>query len=303
MLFSKFRIFKFSEAFELSDQQIADMLSASLFKRIERPQVQSSGFVNPFTLYPDKPVYSRSGFVLLTLRVDSKPIPASAVKAKVKQRVKEAEKRNNGEKLAKEEKEAIKEQVTSEMIANFPMEFVKTKHIYALFLREEQVLLVNSTSSSDIELILGSIRGAFGSLPVMDFETLSAPMLVMSSWLQNEKAASSFEILDECQMRDVSDEKGAVVQFKKHDLSATEVVSHLDNGMGVSMLSLLWNDSLKFKLRSDLAITGVAYSDILKESLKERSSDGGASKSFDAEIFTFTENAAMLIPSLETAFG
>lgn len=304
MIFSKIRFYKLSDDFSIDEKSLSDSISPFIFKKIDKNQVSSHGFVNPFTQYPDKPVYGVGDGFLLTIREDSKPIPASALKRKVSFRIKELEKSKGGDKATKDEKQDIKEQVISEILSAFPPDFIKTKFIEFLVFPKQKLIALNSTSAKDCEFALSVMRGALGSLSAFEFEPVGIPSTIMTSWLQDgESVPDEFSVLDECQLRDSGDEKGAVAHCKKQDLASDEVTGHIDAGKEVIMLYVEWNDSLRFKLKSDLTIASISYTDVLKETLKTDSGDGKAIQKFDADLALISGNIKMLAPSLLKAFA
>lgn len=303
MLFGKVKFYKINKDFPIDEQSLTNSLSKYLFQKIDRTQVSTQGFVNPFSQYADKPVYGMTGAFMVCLREDSKPIPASAIKRKTNFRVRELEKKK-GEKATKEEKDDIKDQVTSEMVSQFPLDFVKTKHVNAIIFPKNNLLAIDTTSSKDCELIMAMLRTAIGTLPVIEFEADSMPTMVMTEWLRDSSSVpDSIELGHECQLKDESDEKGAVVACKNQELASDEIEAHLDAGKVVSMVSVEWNDSLRFKIKDDLTIVGISYTDFLKERLKDDSGEGKAPEKFDAELAIAVENLRMLAPNILEMFG
>jgi len=303
MLFSKVKFFKINKDFPIDEKSLSQSLNAHLFTKIEKTQISTQGFVNPFNQFANNPVYGVSGSFLVTLREDSKSIPPSAVKRKTDYRVRELEKKK-GEAASKEDKLEIKEQVLSEMISAFPLDFIKTKYINAIIFPSEQYIAIDSVSTKDCESMKGMLKASIGALPVIDYECDSMPSSVMTSWLQDEEnVPDELTILQECQLKDDVDERGAVVHCKNQDLSAEEVESHLDAGKVAVMIAVEWNDSLKFKLKEDLTIQGISYSELMKERLKDDCGDGAASSRFDAELALTVESLRMLAPNILQIFA
>lgn len=303
MIFPQARYFKISKQLDLTEANISKSLDQFLFKNIEKTQQSTSGFVNPFSQYQKNPVYGMSGAYMVCLRTDSKTIPPSAVKRKTDKKVKEQEK-VRGEKLNKADKDDIKEQVLSEMLAAFPLDFVKTKYVYGIIYIKEQLFVIDTASDADAELITTLLRRALGVFPVLDLESNSSPSVVMTSWLQDEdNIPDEVEVKQECQLVDAADEVGSAVHCKKQDLFAEEVAGHIDAGKEVSMIHVLWNDSLEFKLRSNLTISGIKLTDLLKEQLKQDAGEGGMAEKFDAEVAVVVDNMRMLAPYLLKIFS
>lgn len=303
MLFNKVKFFKINKDFPVDESSLTKSLEAHLFTKIDKTQMSTQGFVNPFTHYADKPVYGMSGTFMVTLREDSKSIPAAAVKRKANLRIKELEK-SKGEKASKDEKIDIKDQVLSEMCSAFPHDFVKDKYISAIIFPKEKLIAIDSVSDKDCELILTMLRTSIGTLPVIEFESDSIPTQVMTDWLKDESSVpDELNLLQECQLKDELDDGGAVATFKNQELNCDEIEGHLDAGKVASIVAVEWNDSLKFKIREDLTIHGVSYTDFVKDRLKDDSGEGAPIQKFDAEVALTVENLRMLAPNLLEIFG
>lgn len=303
MLFSKVKYYRLTKPLSLAENDLRRSLEPSLFRPIEKSQVSCQGFVNPQNLRSENPIHGVTDTFLLCLRIDSKSIPASTVKKKTLDRVRQLEK-SKGDKASKEEKEDIKEQVTSEMVSSYPLDFVKSKHVYVLLMPNEDLIAINSASPGECELVLSMLRKVLGSLPVVEFEVGSMPSAVMTQWLKDESdVPDEIIILQEAQLRDELDEKGATAHIKNQDLTSEEIMTHLESGKVVIMLSVEWNDSLSFKIKDDLTIVGISYTEFLKERLKSEGEGADAMQKFDSEIVLTVESLKQLAPNLQQLFA
>jgi len=303
MLFSQAKYFNITKQIQMTESDVTKGLSQKLFKTIEKTQKSTSGFVNPYSQGSNNPVYSANGAFVICLRTDSKSVPASVVKRKTDIKVREQESQS-GVKISKADKDEIKEQIISSMIASFPIDFIKTKYVYGIIYLKESLFVIDTSSDSDAEMINTLLRRVLGVFPVLEMESPSSPGAVMTSWLQDDaNIPEEIEVQHECKLVDEADDKGPVVVCRKQDLFAEEVIAHIDAGKEVSMLQVLWNDSLEFKINSDLTISGIKLTDLMKEQLKEDTGDGGMAKKFDAEVAIVVNNMRMLAPYIIETFS
>lgn len=301
MLFSKMKIYQLKGGFSVNEQQLNTALSGSKFKEVDRTQLTSAGFVNPLSKSLDSFVHGVSDAFMVTLRVDSKSIPAAAVNKKTKHRIKDLEARKL-DKATKDEKAEIKDAVLAELTASFPVDFIKTSFISALIMPADGFVIVDSTSATQCELILSRLRSAIGSLPVIDFETESLPSQVMTEWVKTGDLPDEIKLLGNCSLVDESTDAGSQAVLKNYELNSDEILGLVDAGMVVSHIALVWNDSLNMKLDADLAISGVGYTDLLKEQNKDSEKDGDFASRFDAQLYIVTANIKMLLPNLQDIF-
>lgn len=295
------KVYQIKDGFSVNEQKLDGSLSSSKFKDIDRTQVTSSGFVNPLSKSVESFVHGVSDAFLVTLRLDSKSIPAAAVNKKTKQRIKDLEARKL-DKATKDEKTEIKEAVLAELTASFPVDFIKTNYLSALIMPSDGFIIVDSTSTTQCELILSKLRSALGSLPIIDFETESLPSQIMTDWVKTGDLPEEIALLGNCSLVDESTDAGSQAVLKNYELSSDEILGLVDAGMVVSQISLVWNDSLNMKIDADLAISGVGYTDVLKEQNKESSKESDFASRFDAELYIITENIKMLLPNLQQIF-
>ena len=100
---------------------------------------------------------------MVAVTKESKILPAAAVKEAVIAKVELIE-QAEGRKLAKKEKDAIKDEVIQDML---PRAFTKPSATRALIMPELQLILVDSSSYVKAEELLALLRKVLGSLPVI----------------------------------------------------------------------------------------------------------------------------------------
>lgn len=301
MLFSKMKIYQFKDGFNVTEDKLNKALATGAFKSLDRTQITSSGFVDPLSKGVDTFVHGVADAFMVTLRQDSKSIPAAAVNKKTKQRIKDLEARKL-DKATKDEKQEIKEAVLAELVASFPVDFIKTTYFSALIMPADGILVVDTTSTNSCELVLTQLRRAIGSLPIIDFETESLPSVVMTDWVKTSDLPEGIVLSGSCSLVDETTDSGSQAVLKNYKLDSDEILGLVDAGMVVSSISLVWNDSLNMKIDADLAITGVSCTDVLKEHNKESQKDSDFASRFDSELYMVTENMKILIPNLRDIF-
>ncbi len=123
----------------------------------------------------------------------------------------------------------------------------------------------------------------------------------MTRWLAEDSAPADILIENECELR-ATDEEGAVVRCKKHDLNAPEIHHHLDAGKEVVKMALNWNERLGFVLDDALGIKRLRFLDLVQEQASEVEAADEAER-FDVDFSIMSGELAAFLPRLLELFG
>lgn len=149
--------------------------------------------------------------------------------------------------------------------------------------------------------MISTLREVLGSLPLRRVTVKIAPAATLTEWLQKEKAAEDFFVLDNCNLTDTHDDGGRV-HFKNQDLTSEELKLHLSTGKQAISLDLAWKDHLTFYLDDKLAIKRIRFADLLQDQV---AADGGedALGQLDASFALMGLTFAKFLPALFEALG
>ncbi|WP_148863248.1 recombination-associated protein RdgC [Marinobacter fonticola] len=298
MWFRNARIYRFTKPFDVSVEELESKLEEAAFKPCGPQESFRQGWVAPLGRHGTQKVHSANGYHLIALRKEERVLPAAVIKEAVTEQVEQIE-AEQMRKVARKEKEEIKEQLTQEML---PRAFTKSKRTFAYLAPKDGFMIVDAGSDKQAEELATTLRQAIGSLPIRPPALEQAPAFTFSGWLSETiDMPTTFTLGDECELKDTGEE-GGVVRCKGLDLLGDEIRNHLNAGMQVTKLSLGWEDSLTFVLDEELALRRLKFGDTFQEKLDDIDADDAAAK-FDASFTLMTLELARLIPALLEALG
>ena len=280
----------------------AEALEAALAAKAARPcasqELTTYGFMAPFGKGADAPLVHVSGdFLLIAARKEERILPGSVVRDALKDKVDEIEAQQM-RKVYKKERDQLKDEIVQ---AFLPRAFIRRSSTFAAIAPKLGLIVVDSASAKKAEDLLSTLREAIGSLPVRPLSVKMAPTATLTDWVKTQAAAPDFFVLDECELRDTS-EDGGVVRCKRQDLTSEEIQLHLSTGKLVTQLSLAWQDKLSFMLDDKLVVKRLRFEDLLQD---QAAQDGGEDNlgqldaSFTLMMLTFCD----FLPALFEALG
>lgn len=242
-------------------------------------------------------VYQCEGHVMLRLVGDRAQIPPMQLKQLLDSRIEDIE-RQQGRALKKKEKEAFKDDILATLL---PQAYTKRTCTYVWYEQSSGLMAVFAKGKAADDA-LGMLRNTIGSLPVLPIAVKKPPEVTMTTWLQEATVPAGFLLEDQAELRNVMEHSG-IVRFKQHDLSAAEVKNHLaKNKKLVTKLALNWGDTVSFTLSDDLSITGVKWSDELREKNDDINNEDPLAR-MDADIALLAGEMSNFVPALLDALG
>lgn len=294
MWFKNLRIYKLTEPlkFELGFS-LADCLAEHEFKPCGSLDPMRYGFVPPVgTAF----THDTLEFTMICAKREEKILPSAAINLALEEKAKaigEAESRSVGRK----EKQSLKDEIIFSML---PKAFSKVSLDYAYIDHQGGLIVVNSSSAKRAEDLLSKLREALGSLRCIPVSVKNIPTQVMTHWLQTNELPANFELGEECELQASKD--GRVIRCKKQDLTASEILSHIQSGMFVSKLSLNYREGMTFVLDDQLAIKRLKFDDVITDKSNERNPESKAEQ-FDADFAVMAIQLRTLINDLLAALG
>ena len=296
MWFKNLRVYRLNKPFELSPEELNEKLDEHEFQPCGKLDPQRSGWVMPLGRHGSEFVHAVSGNIVVAFKQEDKILPSSVIKEHLDERVlaiSEQESRH----VSRKERDAIKDEVIFSLL---PKAFTKSNICFAYIAVRENLIVVNASSAKRAEDLLTALRESMGSLSCVPLTPKQAPTSVMTSWLRNRSAEANFEVAEECELAAPKD--GRVIRCKNQDLTADEVISHLDAGMVVNKLALIWKEGVQFVLDDQFAIKRLRFEDVIREKA-EISNAETAAEEFDQEFAVMVVELAGLISDLTSAFG
>jgi recombination associated protein RdgC len=297
MWFKNLSLFRFTEPFELSFDQLNERLQEGRFRPCGNLEFMSYGWIPPIGPEDGSLVYSSSNYLMICARKEEKILPASVVNEVLMQRAEEIEERK-GAGLSKKERTQLRDDIIHELL---PKAFTSSRPIYAYIDVKGGWLVVDSASSKKAEELVSHLRKCLGSLPVVLPSTRERPAAVMTQWLVNGAMPTDFAFDDECELR-ATESEGSIVRCKRQDLTAPEVQNHIEAGKEVVKMALTWDERIGFVLSDDLGIKRLKFLDVVQEQAAEVEAADEFER-FDVDFSILTLELSRFIPRVLELFG
>lgn len=297
MWFRNLHIYRLSEPFELSPEQLDEVLASQRFTPCAPLAMHSYGWVPPLGRQGEALVHAAAGCILFAARREEKVLPATVIREEVEARI-EAIEAQEARPVRRKESQQIKDDVIFELT---PKAFTRTSLTLAYLDPQERWLVVDAASAKKAEELLTLLRRSLGSLRLQPLRTAQSPGSVMTGWLAGTVPSGPFEPLDECELREAGDE-GGVLRCRHQDLFAEEIQAHLEAGKQVHKLAVSWAERIRCTIDGDLTLKRLRFEDVVAEELEQLDEQDEAAL-FDARFALMTLEFRQLFPALLVAFG
>lgn len=290
MWFKNLKTYRFTKPFSFNTAELNTLLQRMPFHACGSQETQSMGFV-PLIKESELLFHASESNVAFCLQIEQRLLPANVVNAELKEVTDKIE-IETGLPVPKKKQKELKEDVIFKLL---PRAFTKTTQTKAVFLQEEQVLIVDTSSDSQAENLLACLRKCVETLPVVPF--LDAPKhALLTSWLV-DGSPEAFGILNEAELISTGDE-GAVVKVKNHDLQADEVISHIKSGQLVDKVAIEFDQLFTCIINSNFDVKRVKYNSELLDENQDIPKDQEGAK-LDADFVLFASVLKKLSRSLQ----
>ncbi|MCK9620908.1 MAG: recombination-associated protein RdgC [Methylobacter sp.] len=297
MWFKNLSIFRLTEDFTLAPADLEQKLEQMAFRPCGSHEEFTFGWTSPLGKSSEQLVHSANGFLMLCGKKEERVLPASVVNEMMQEKILETEEQQ-GRKLSKKERTAIKDELIFELL---PRAFTFSNKTYAYIDPKGGWLIVDAASAKKAEDLLSSLRKCLGSLPAVPLNTIEKPVKIMTEWLVNNQAPDDITIEDECELRS-PEEEGGIIRCKRHDLSLPEIKNHLDTGKEVIKLAVNWADRIAFIIDENLAIKRLKFLDLIQDQVADTES-GSEAEQFDVDFSIMSLELSNFFPRLLELFG
>lgn len=297
MWFKNLAIYRFTESFSLSPEDLEQKLRQHAFRPCGGHDEFSFGWTSPLGRASDALVHANNGFMMICAKKEEKVIPSSVINEMLQDKISEIEERE-ARKLAGKERTRIKDELIFDLL---PRAFSFSKKTFAYIDSQGGWLVVDAASAKKAEDVLSQLRKCLGSLPVVPIGAAVKPAAVMTQWLLNHDAPKDILIEDECELRSLEDE-GGIIRCKRHDLALPEIKNHLDSGKQVIKLAMSWADRLSFVLDESLAVKRLKFLDLVQEQAADIEALDDIEQ-FDADFSIMSAELAQFFPRLLELFN
>jgi recombination associated protein RdgC len=297
MWFKNLSVFRLTEAFTLSTEELEQQLEALSFHPCGLHEESSFGWTSPLGKSSQQLVHGTNGFMMLCGKKEERVLPAAVVNELVQEKILEKEEQQ-ARKLSKKERTEIKDELIFELL---PKAFTFSRKIYAYIDPKGGWLIVDAASTKSAEDLVSLLRKCLGSLPTVPINTIEKPTTTMTQWLLNNQAPDDITIEDECELRS-PEEAGGIIRCKRHDLTLPEIKNHLDTGKEVIKLAVSWADRISFIVDENLAIKRLRFLDLIQDQVTDIET-GDEAAQFDVDFSIMSAELANFLPRLIELFG
>lgn len=297
MWFKNLAIYRFNKSFSIDADSLEKAMEDFQFSPCSSQDISKFGFTSALGKHGEALVHSANDRFLIQTTKEEKILPAQVIKEAMEEKVSLLENEEN-RKLTKKEKDALKDEITTTLL---PRAFTRRHKLQALILPKEQLVLVDTSSTTKAEELLALLRKAIGSLPIVPISFKTPIEQQMTEWLKSGHAPAPFDIQDEAELKAISDE-GGIVRFKQQNLSEDEVLAHLETDKQVHKLALHYGQSVALLLSSDASIKRLKFSEEFRAENDEVGNDDPVAR-LDADFALMSGELIALLTSLFSVLG
>lgn len=279
---------------DLLDMEVA--LGRQLFQPCGATQPESYGWTPPRGEKNGTLVESIAGQRILRFQIESKSVPASAIKRKLDECIAKIEE-NEGRKPGRKETRELKDSIVLELL---PHAFPKESSILAWFDLQHGRLVLDCSSAGKADTLISALVACLPDLQISLLNTRVSPQAAMTQWLAGSAdewperfAAGRFVELES------GDEMNSLVKFDRHHLDDEQMRLHISQGKLPTRLAMDWDGRVSFVLTEGLQLRKVAFLDAVFEGQNSNELEEG----FDADVAIATGELSALITDLVHAMG
>ena len=284
-------------------EALEQALQSARFIPCGATQAESLGWVAPRGNKSTVLVEPIGNQVILRLCVERRPLPASAVKAEVEERVEKYKQETGRERVSAKIKKEFKEEAIQSLL---PRAFTKRSSTTLWIDPVNKFLVIDSGSLSGADKVVNQLIEALGEIPgsrpglmARPLQTAMAAGPAMSHWLASREAPVSFTVDCDCELKMPDDQK-STVRYSRHTLEIDEVADHIAAGKIPTQLALTWNGRVSFVLTDMAQMKKIKLLDIVLDGAQENGKDDDG---FDTDAAIVTGELSNLIADLLEALG
>ena len=302
-MFKTASFFRIANEFVLPPlEALEEALQAARFVPCGPTQPDSHGWVAPRGNKSTMLAESVGGQVILKLCTERRPLPASAVKQAVEERIEKYKLETGNERVSARVKKEMKEEVVQDLL---PRAFTKRSTTLVWLDPVNRFLVVDSGSLAGADKVVTALIEALSEVPgstpivVRPVQTNETAVACMSHWLATREAPVSFTVDRDCELK-TPDEQKSAVRYSRHTLEIDEVAQHIAAGKLPTQLAMTWDDRVSFVLTETAQVRKLKLLDVVMDGVQKGGKDDDG---FDADAAILTGELSALLPDLLEALG
>lgn len=296
MWFKNLRLYRLTEQWTITAEELNEKLAEFCFNPCGNLDPMRYGFEFPLGRHGSEFVHVTNGYIMICAKKQEKILPGGVIKEQLEEKI-QSIKDEESRPVSRKERDTLKDEIIFSLL---PRAFTRSSLDYAYIAPQENMIVVNSSSAKRAEDLLSKLREALGSLRCLPIAPKNIPTQVMTHWLREGEAPHQFALGEEVELQASKD--GRVVRCKKQDLTASEIRNHLDSGMHVSKIALVWKESISCIIDDQVAVKRLKFEDVVSDKANERNPESKAEQ-FDADFAIMAMELKNFTAALLAAFG
>jgi len=289
MLFKNLNIYEITAPIEITEEALV----SNYFVPCAGLRAKSAGWVAPLATTEYR-TFEQSGATLLALKIESKVVPASAIAEAMKERIDRIE-AVEARKLRSKERLAIKDDVLVELL---PRALAKSTVVHGYIDQVSQLIVINTSSTSEADLWLNCLRDSLGSLGAVPWHASArGPVEHFTKWIMDDSGPAAGVALGEsCDL--LNPEDGSKASIRKDEIDTEAVRRHIETGKTCQAINI-YCQVMNFTIDTNLVIR-----QLRQVGNKDQGEDSETpADRLSSNLVNLALNVRALVPALFTALG
>ena len=255
---------------------------------------QAYGWEHPAG-HEDSVVLSVGDFHVSSFVIAKRILPLDVVKQAVEERVALLESQQ-GYQVPKKDRRRMQDEIHFELL---PKAFVQKKRFIVCWQESLNQIYIATNQGAVIDLIGQSLAYCVPGWQLKLKQPQKNVERTLMSWLLGKEAMpKDFAWGDSCLLQDRSN-RHCKIRFSGKEVDSEDVRQHVEDGMLMNQVSLVWDEQCRFTLQPDLSISQMKYSEIESDNDDTLSEE----ERLIAEIHLLGNFYRKMHESILTAFG
>jgi len=292
-MFRNVRFYRLDGTWPDSEEALSTSLEQAGFEPCGPLTERSSGWVAIAPDTSDSLARRVNGADLIRLRSQSRVLPAAVISEELEVRIEDYRKRMQ-EAPNPREKRRLKAEARDELM---PKAMLKSDRIWGYIDLKEKVLGIDTALDSVAERFLRRMQASLDGINIRPLQFMK-PVDELLTGIFFEDAPRQFSLGRECRMQDLGD-AASKVRWTDFDLSDKSIRDHVANGMRLTHLSVVYDNTMNFVMDENGVLTKLKF--IGMDDDNEGHTDPLARQ--DAEFVLITATLRNLLGDLKKSLG
>ncbi|MEY0596017.1 recombination-associated protein RdgC [Providencia manganoxydans] len=283
---------------DIDFNNLEEQLLPLKYKPCSSLDMSQFGFIPPLGIGKSECLTHRvNDQMLISLYKEEKMLPTPVINNALNKKIEKLE-ADQGRRLKKTERQAIKDEVIQELL---PRAFSKYTRFDVWVNLTDGFIAALVSSPRRAEDCFALLRKALGSLPVVPLTMKDPIELTLTEWVRSGQLPKGFVFGEQSEMKAILEE-GGIAKYTKQDLVSDEIQTNIEAGKLVTKLSLGYEDRVTFCIDDSFILSKLKFD----AAFSEKNDDIGMedyNQRFDADFFLIISELNILIKALIGSLG